>query len=420
MSVNHEDLLATMRRTLLRETALFRKYSLASSHEILSLGASFTQLRGQGMLKVEGPDTAAFLQGLITQDIKLLNSFETVYTGWLSNKGRMLYGSILSRPASGEIYIHLPREQVSELQSSISRFKLRNKVTLSDVSALFDVWAVMNPDGSSLSLAECQSLAGQGHCFTDPRCPALGTRVVLPVGARPRLPEGYSEVSSLAYDALVMTHGLPTALDVIQSKTIPLEVNLDYLNGVSFNKGCYLGQELTARTHFRGLVRKRLFPCLIFPAPPPSAQAKDLPRSPFPVPLPRLASLPFHTSKPGGGPGLFPAAIAPSNFLAGSCSPRAGLQVCDPTTGKLAGVISSVFPGLNVCLARLRLDAAASSSGLSILSTSASADGDDGVQDGQGATSGAVDALPETGVCMQSFFFSAVQFYVGPNMFIKM
>jgi folate-binding Fe-S cluster repair protein YgfZ len=105
-----------MRRTLLRETALFRKYSLASSHEILSLGASFTQLRGQGMLKVEGPDTAAFLQGLITQDIKLLNSFETVYTGWLSNKGRMLYGSILSRPASGEIYIHLPREQVSELQ----------------------------------------------------------------------------------------------------------------------------------------------------------------------------------------------------------------------------------------------------------------------------------------------------------------
>ncbi len=112
-----------------------------------------------------------------------------------------------------------------------------------------------------------------GIAFVDPRLAALGARCILPrESARSALIEaGLAEAEFAAYDHLRLGLGIPDgSRDLVLEKSILLEAGFDELNGVDWNKGCYIGQELTARTKYRGLVKRRLMPVMIDgPAPAP-------------------------------------------------------------------------------------------------------------------------------------------------------
>ena len=107
---------------------------------------------------------------------------------------------------------------------------------------------------------------GDGVVFVDPRLPGLGARAILPRGSEAAVlePAGFSAADVAAYDRLRLEAGVPDgSRDMVVEKAILLENNLDELHAISWQKGCYMGQELTARTRYRGLVRKRLFPVIV-------------------------------------------------------------------------------------------------------------------------------------------------------------
>jgi folate-binding protein YgfZ len=125
----------------------------------------------------------------------------------------------------------------------LNMFKLRSKVTLSDVSDRYAVYAAWSGDTAT----------DGAIVYTDPRLAALGQRIITrqPIETNATLND---------YHAWRIQHGVPDVTDFELERTALLEANLDLLHGISFDKGCYMGQELTARTHYRGLVKKRLLP----------------------------------------------------------------------------------------------------------------------------------------------------------------
>jgi len=108
--------------------------------------------------------------------------------------------------------------------------------------------------------------------YVDPRLPALGVRVLAPAGEAAAIlgSHGFLPAMPADYDALRLSLGVPDgSRDLPVEKALLLESGFDELNGVDWKKGCYMGQELTARTKYRGLVRKRLLPVTIDGPPPP-------------------------------------------------------------------------------------------------------------------------------------------------------
>jgi folate-binding protein YgfZ len=139
-------------------------------------------------------------------------------------------------------------------------YTLRSKVTVEDLGAAFDV-AVAFGDDTSKAFGIEGSVS-----FADPRLETLGVRVLAPAGQAPVLlaARGFAEAPLAAYDALRLPLGVPDgSRDLQVEKALLLENGFDELNGVDWKKGCYMGQELTARTKYRALIKKRLFPVRI-------------------------------------------------------------------------------------------------------------------------------------------------------------
>ncbi|MBE9555095.1 MAG: folate-binding protein, partial [Proteobacteria bacterium] len=111
-----------------------------------------------------------------------------------------------------------------------------------------------------------------GAVYLDPRLPVAGARAILPAARVAEIlePLGFAAATPDDYDDMRIGLGLPDGTkDMVVEKTILLEANFDRLNGVDWEKGCYMGQELTARTKYRGLIKKRLMPVTIEGAAPP-------------------------------------------------------------------------------------------------------------------------------------------------------
>jgi folate-binding protein YgfZ len=157
-------------------------------------------------------------------------------------------------------------------------FKLRADVTLDDRSGELRV-ATLYGDGAGDALglsgdAGSAGAFGGGIAFIDPRLKDAGARAVLPLeGAAKTLEDaGFKATDTPEYDRLRLQLGLPDgSRDLVVEKSTLLESGFDELNGVDWDKGCYMGQELTARTKYRGLVKKRLVP-VIFDGPPPAPE----------------------------------------------------------------------------------------------------------------------------------------------------
>jgi folate-binding protein YgfZ len=141
-------------------------------------------------------------------------------------------------------------------------------VTVEDLSDAMEVAVVYGPDGDK-NAGKILPVAG-ATAFVDPRLAELGVRVLAPAGQTAALLLGLDEVPLAGYEALRLRLGVPDgSRDLPVEKALLLESGFDELHGVDWQKGCYMGQELTARTKYRGLIKRRLFPVKVEGSLPP-------------------------------------------------------------------------------------------------------------------------------------------------------
>jgi len=239
-------------------------------------GAAYVLLDDRGLLAVSGADRRAFLQGLISNDVDKVAGDRAIYAALLTPQGKYLHDFFVAE--LGEtLYLDGEAARLDDLRRRLGLYKLRSKVTLAPAGPGWAVAALIGPE--ALARLQLPSEPGRarpfagGLAYVDPRLAAAGVRAIVPAeGAASALAAaGFTAAPRTDYDRLRLSLGLPDgSRDLLVEKSILLENGFAELNGVDWDKGCYMGQELTARTRYRGLVKKRLLPVRIQgPAPAP-------------------------------------------------------------------------------------------------------------------------------------------------------
>jgi folate-binding protein YgfZ len=230
--------------------------------------AFFSIDASRSVAAVEGEDRQTFLQGLISNDTRRASAERAIYSAFLTPQGKFLHEFTLVEQASAQRYLLDPEaDRAADLVKRLSMYRLRSKVK---VQALGEDWsvAVFFGDAALARLglpaqAGTAKAFGSGVVFVDPRLTGLGARAFLPRSEVPRLAAelGFETAAMQAYDRLRIRLGVPSgSRDLTPEKAILLENGFEELAAIDWDKGCYMGQELTARTRYRGLVRKRLLP----------------------------------------------------------------------------------------------------------------------------------------------------------------
>jgi len=223
----------------------------------------------RGIVAVSGDDRFSFLQGLVTNDVRGVSPERVVYAALLTPQGKYLHDFFVA--AIGDsLYLDCEAARRDDLRRRLSLYRLRAKVTLADATADLAVATMVGSDvASRLGLPSGPGSAKPwegGIVYVDPRLADLGIRAILPraslAGTLDRF--GLAPAGPRDFDRLRLALGVPDgSRDLPVEKAILLENGFDELHGIDWEKGCYMGQELTARTKYRGLVRKRLLPVSI-------------------------------------------------------------------------------------------------------------------------------------------------------------
>lgn len=209
------------------------------------------RLPARAVVEVSGEDRVTFLQGLVSNDVSLAAPGRAVFAALLTPQGKWLADFFIL--AEGErLLLETEAAGAAAVAQRLSRFRLRSKVALriAEEFAVYVAWGGAAPPPGTIAAP-------------DPRLPAAGFRVLAtaPV-ATDATPEDW--------DRHRLALGLPEAADLEPEGTILLEAGFDELSGISWTKGCYMGQELTARTRYRGLLKRRILPVQVegaLPAP---------------------------------------------------------------------------------------------------------------------------------------------------------
>jgi tRNA-modifying protein YgfZ len=207
----------------------------------LAVMTRLARLPERGVIEIAGDDRVTFLQGLVSNDAAEARAGRAVWAALLTPQGKWLADFfILAEP--DRLLLDAERAQLPALAQRLSRFRLRSKVVIGarDELSVYAAW-----DGA---------WTRGGIAAPDPRLPDAGWRVL---AAEPL----QTTASADEWDWHRLALGLPDgSRDLEAEKTVLLEAGFDELGGVSWTKGCYMGQELTARTKYRGLVKRRLVP----------------------------------------------------------------------------------------------------------------------------------------------------------------
>jgi hypothetical protein len=223
----------------------------------------------RAVVGIGGEDRVAFLQGLVSNDVRRVSEERALYAALLTPQGKFAHDMMLV--GDGVRYlVDVESARRAALLQRLEMFRLRSKVTLEDLDASHVVINLFGGDafrllGLSGTCGSARAFAG-GVAFVDPRLAELGARTLLPrAGAEGMLERlGFTAARPGTHRRLRLSLGVPEgSLELLPEKSILLESGFEELGGIDWQKGCYMGQELTARTKYRGLVRKRLLPVRI-------------------------------------------------------------------------------------------------------------------------------------------------------------
>jgi len=205
-------------------------------------------LKQRKIIRLSGDDCVDFLQGLISNNALKLLKNEPIYTALLSPQGKFLYDFFLI-PWQGNIYIDVAKNREHDLLSRLKIYRLRSKVEIETADDLC-VAALWENAAETIEKIEYK-------LYQDPRLPALGFRII---GNEKSIKETSNTfVPEEEYEKLRLDLCVPDTSDMIIEKSLLLEFSFEELHGVNFSKGCYVGQEVTARSKFRGQVRKNIY-----------------------------------------------------------------------------------------------------------------------------------------------------------------
>jgi tRNA-modifying protein YgfZ len=199
-----------------------------------------------GVIRATGADAATFLQSQLTQDVRGLDAERAALAGWCSAKGRLLASFVVWRPEPETYLLACSADVLPTALKRLSMFVLRAKCKLSDASAELPLWGVAGAaspppwrrDGARIGLPMAQGVWRSLQVGDDPKAPALDAR---------------------AWAWLEVTSGLPRITAATVEQFVPQMVNLELVGGVDFQKGCYPGQEIVARSQYRGTLKRRAF-----------------------------------------------------------------------------------------------------------------------------------------------------------------
>ncbi|KAK3105885.1 hypothetical protein FSP39_007893 [Pinctada imbricata] len=230
-------------------------------------------LKSRGLVRLKGNDVVPFLQGLITNDVtKLGDSCRSLYSMMLNVQGRVLYDMMVYQTPGTDntpcVLVEVDREVVTEFIKTMKKYKIRKKVDITDVTGELQSYAVTPQDSYDnipwLPINQESVIAAEA----DPRLQTFGWRVISPdqsyITSNVDPDVTVSLLDEHEYHIARYKLGIPEGIkDLPPGDCLPLESNLVFHDGVSFTKGCYIGQELTARTHHTGVTRKRLMPIVL-------------------------------------------------------------------------------------------------------------------------------------------------------------
>jgi folate-binding protein YgfZ len=208
------------------------------------------RLTDRGVVRIDGADSEKLLQGLVTNEIEGLKLGDARHAGLLSPQGKILFDFFVVRTETGYL-LDVTAGKAADLVKRLTMYKLRADVAITDETPGFAVYAVW--DDGATALTETRACV---H-FKDPRHPSMGIRWLMQSPAP--LDAQVVELAHIDYDALRVRLGVPEGgKDYEFGDAYPHEADFDLFNGVSFTKGCYVGQEVVARMQNKTVVRKRV------------------------------------------------------------------------------------------------------------------------------------------------------------------
>ena len=223
-------------------------------------------LDDRAILYINGDDAKEFLQNLISNDINKVNDENSCFNSLLTPQGKFLYEFIIVKHKSGYL-IDCDKTQADGLFKQLSMYKLRSKVEILNLSNEFVVAVFSHEKFLTFDAAKdqpgCTIKYREDPIFLDPRNKLLGARLII------NLEKLYLSLKKLdlqdsnlkEYYAFSHKLGIvPKDLNKLQNKLFGIECNYEELNGIDFKKGCYVGQENTARIKMKNKLSKRLFP----------------------------------------------------------------------------------------------------------------------------------------------------------------
>ncbi len=216
-------------------------------------------LDDRAVIALSGPEARELLQGLITNDVMALSPGTGLYAALLSPQGKILFDFLVTE-GEGALLIDVARNNRDALLKKLKMYRLRAKV---EIEARDQLGVFVNLQGHPANRPT--SYADRAVTFPDPRLPALGIRSI---GARAEMPADLPGPQAWHQHRIAL--GVPEGGDFGSEKIFALDAGLEELHGVSFTKGCYIGQELTSRMKHRATTRKRILTVTADTALPPS------------------------------------------------------------------------------------------------------------------------------------------------------
>ena len=211
----------------------------------------------RGIILIEGKDRFKFIQGIISNDIELLRKKPSIYSSLLTPQGKFQYDFFISN-FKEKFYLECDISAQEELISKLMMFKLRLDVKVSINS---DYNIILSKKKLNFSERNSSSI----FSFYDPRFDnSFFSRTYADSNFLNEIKKKYVEINENRYQTLRLNNCIPDfSIDATKAKSLLLEMRFDELNGISWTKGCYMGQEITARMKYRNIVKKKIFKVLI-------------------------------------------------------------------------------------------------------------------------------------------------------------
>jgi hypothetical protein len=236
----------------------------------------------RGLLQISGEERMSFLQGLVTQDVEKMAGMRAIYSTLLTPQGKLIADFFLI-PVGDTIILDCHADVAEMLLKKLTFYKLRAKVTIEDISEDWQSGAIWSdePPAGAIPLGQISGL-GSGSsgaiAYHDPRFAVLGLRFITPKQDLAAALDHYEGAEAATDDYVVHCTrlGVPVSgRDILPEQSFPMDLNLDALNGIDYNKGCFVGQEVSSRMKRKGEVRKRLWTATFDgPAPAPETPVK--------------------------------------------------------------------------------------------------------------------------------------------------